>query len=420
MPMRICIYDDSAFRQFFPLSLTRSVSCLRAGIVPLFRRAGRHFEGAELTLVVREQLAAVTAEQVSDVPVNIIKRSSGSDVLFLNGRVRDFGNLPKLVGVAQQSSCFMQGAAVVAVLFKNEDLQAVPVLTTPDQYQSAFVALKEDINSLPTTASLYQYPWDLVCDIADEIAADCRGLGLDPAKPRHDGTIILGDQCYIDPSAIIDPGAVLDSRNGPVYLGPHVSVESFASVIGPAAVGERSMVLAGKLAQSSIGPVCRVGGEVEGSIFHAYVNKYHAGFIGHSYVGAWVNFGALTTNSDLKNNYSTIKVSVLGRMIDTGAIKVGSFVGDHTKFGIGTLLNTGISIGVCCNVFGGELTADKEVSSFRWGNTGNWEPYAVDKALETARRTTQRRKVQLSVQEEKLLQDIAAGVVSDQGVMRFE
>jgi hypothetical protein len=150
------------------------------------------------------------------------------------------------------------------------------------------------------------------------------------------------------------------------------------------------------------------------------VNKYHAGFIGHGYVGSWVNFGAMTTNSDLKNNYGTIRVSVNGEQIDTGSIKVGSLIGDHTKFGIGTLLNTGINIGVSCNIFGGTLITDKEVPSFQWGSTGNYVDYRFDKAIETIRKAAERRNVTLTAQEEALLQAIAEGARSEQGIIDFD
>ncbi|MCK4371955.1 MAG: hypothetical protein KAW61_02360, partial [candidate division Zixibacteria bacterium] len=169
----------------------------------------------------------------------------------------------------------------------------------------------------------------------------------------------------------------------------------------------------------SIGHTCRVGGEVEESIFHSYVNKYHAGFIGHSYVGPWVNFGAMTTNSDLKNNYSTIRSSVGGELIDTGSIKVGSFIGDHTKFGIGTLLNTGINIGVSCNLFGGSLIADKEVPSFSWGNSGRYERYEIEKAIDTACKSTARRNHTLSEGEVELLRQLFDGRVEEKGIMSF-
>ena len=126
------------------------------------------------------------------------------------------------------------------------------------------------------------------------------------------------DDVYFDSGTQIRPAAVIDASNGPVYIGCNSRIESHAAVIGPCYIGPNSVVLAGLIAASSIGHTCRVGGEVEESIFHCYVNKYHAGFIGHSYVAPWVNFGAMTTNSDLKNNYSNIRVSLGGEALDTG------------------------------------------------------------------------------------------------------
>lgn len=149
------------------------------------------------------------------------------------------------------------------------------------------------------------------------------------------------------------------------------------------------------------------------------MNKYHAGFIGHSYVGSWVNFGAMTTNSDLKNNYSSISVSVDGQIIDTGSIKVGSFIGDHTKFGIGTLLNAGINVGLCCNLYGGNLITDREVPSFRWGNSSGYEVYRFDKAIKTIRSSTERRNVVLSTAAEEYLRGLSEGKVDATGVLKF-
>jgi hypothetical protein len=127
----------------------------------------------------------------------------------------------------------------------------------------------------------------------------------------------------------------------------------------------------------------------------------------------------MTTNSDLKNNYSNIRVTQQGRSLDTGSIKVGSFIGDHTKFGIGTLLNTGINIGVGCNLFGGTLITDKEVPSFQWGNSSGYQEYQFDKAIKTMRATADRRNVTLSAGDETLLRALAENRVSDEGVVDF-
>jgi hypothetical protein len=127
----------------------------------------------------------------------------------------------------------------------------------------------------------------------------------------------------------------------------------------------------------------------------------------------------MTTNSDLKNNYSAIKVSLNGQMVDTGSNKVGSFIGDHTKFGIGTLLNTGINIGVSCNVFGGGLVADKEIPAFSWGSSGSFVKYDFRKAIETARVVTARRNFRMSEAEERMLEAVAEGKASDKGILKL-
>jgi UDP-N-acetylglucosamine diphosphorylase/glucosamine-1-phosphate N-acetyltransferase len=163
----------------------------------------------------------------------------------------------------------------------------------------------------------------------------------------------------------------------------------------------------GKIREGTgIGPVCRIGGELEKSIFLGYSNKYHEGFLGHSYVGEWVNLGALTTNSDLKNNYGSIKVMVDGSLIDTGLAKVGAFLGDHVKTGIGTLLNTGISIGFSSNLFGGGMINQRQIPAFFWGSTETEEEYKLDKAIQTAQAVMKRRKTELSQEEADLFKKI--------------
>jgi hypothetical protein len=149
------------------------------------------------------------------------------------------------------------------------------------------------------------------------------------------------------------------------------------------------------------------------------VNKYHEGFIGHSYVGSWVNFGAMTTNSDLKNNYSNVRVMQNGEEVDTGSIKVGSFIGDFCRFGIGTLLNTGINIGVSSNIFGGTLVSDKEVKPFSWGSTGAYQRYEIEKAIATAETVCGRRDCRFLAQSAELMRAIFEDKISSEGTLEF-
>ena len=424
MSLTICLYEDDRFAQFHPISYLRPVYTMRAGIVPLYERVARNFENASISLAARSQIAPLLAEQHRDYPVGMIKRD-GDDVLFLNGRIRDYGNLAQLVQQSRLSTLFKNGEETVAMLFKRESTGGIAPLAEPLDYVKQFQVERKDLPENDTTATLYAYPWELVADIDPAIESDFEYLRR--TTEPGDRVAIHEAACLVNPDDIrfgddvtVGPTAVIDASGGPVYIGTNTRVEPQAAIYGPCFIGANSVVVAGKISGSSIGHTCRVGGEVEESIFHAYVNKYHAGFTGHSYVGQWVNFGAMTTTSDLKNNYSNIRVSVNGHMVDSGSIKVGSLIGDHTKFGIGILLNTGINIGVCCNLFGGKLIADKEVPSFTWGDCDHYRKrYMVDKALETARVAADRRHHALSEREESVLRAIYDDNLSDEGVLDF-
>jgi len=153
--------------------------------------------------------------------------------------------------------------------------------------------------------------------------------------------------------------------------------------------------------------VCKVGGEVEGSIIHAYSNKQHDGFLGHAYLAMWVNLGADTNNSDLKNNYGSVRVYINGKEVDSGSMFVGLTMGDHSKSGINTMFNTGTVVGVSSNVFGAGFPP-KYVPSFSWGGAEGMVTYDIDKGLEVAKRVMGRRKMQLSQAEEKVLREVFA------------
>jgi UDP-N-acetylglucosamine diphosphorylase / glucose-1-phosphate thymidylyltransferase / UDP-N-acetylgalactosamine diphosphorylase / glucosamine-1-phosphate N-acetyltransferase / galactosamine-1-phosphate N-acetyltransferase len=200
------------------------------------------------------------------------------------------------------------------------------------------------------------------------------------------------EQILVSDSAIIDAHVCLDARDGPILIGENVHIQSGSRIEGPSALCNGSTIYGARIRSgTTVGPHCRVGGEIEQSIFQAYSNKYHDGFIGHAYIGEWVNLGALTTNSDLKNNYRTVRVQFPDRMVDTRLAKVGCFLGDHVKTGIGTLLNTGTVVGFASNVFGGGMPAARHIPSFSWGGAQGFEEFRLDAALEVAKAVLPRR-----------------------------
>lgn len=209
-------------------------------------------------------------------------------------------------------------------------------------------------------------------------------------------------------SSVADlPHVVVDERRGPVLLGNDVRVEPFTTLIGPLAVGNGTQIKShSRVACSSIGPVCKIAGEVEDSIFHGFANKQHDGFIGHSWIGSWVNLGAGTTTSDLKNTYGEIHVTMPWSEERTGRMLLGTLMGDHSKTAIGTRLTTGSIIGCFANIVTPRF-APKDVLSFSWCTENSVVTYTMEKALQTAHVVMKRRNVSLGEYTEHLYRSIA-------------
>jgi len=210
---------------------------------------------------------------------------------------------------------------------------------------------------------------------------------------------------YVAPGALVHPMVVLDAAGGPIYIDQDADIHPFTRIEGPCYIGKKSILLGAKCREgNSIGPVCRVGGEIEESIIHGHSNKYHDGFLGHAYVGEWVNLGALTTNSDLKNDYSTVEVTLDGHNpIDTGSTKVGALIGDHTKTSIGTLLNTGAYVGAMALIAATGRLLPKFLPCFAWFLEGVvTKGFGRKKLFETAKVAMGRRKIEWTAAEEAM------------------
>jgi UDP-N-acetylglucosamine diphosphorylase/glucosamine-1-phosphate N-acetyltransferase len=225
-------------------------------------------------------------------------------------------------------------------------------------------------DTLPRTEAggwMIDYPWDLIEHNGELLQLDYR-----MRSSKQDGThrstalAIIGppERLVLDPTARVEPYVVLDTTPGPIILDRDVVVQAFTRIEGPCYLGPGTQVFGAKIKGSSIGPMCRVGGEVEASIMHAFSNKYHDGFLGHSYVGEWVNLAAGTQTSDLRNDYGPVPVTINQRRINTGQTKVGAFIGDHTKTALGSLLNTGTVVGAFSNLLPAGGLLPKVVPSF--------------------------------------------------------
>lgn len=392
----LVLFDDRAALDWQPFALTRPIGELRFGALTLRERAERvlglpcigHLTGKHLLGF--DEPGAPPVLELGSLPTD-------RGILFLSSRaVLAWGNAP------------------VAPL-------AAPTLlrlgTTPcGWYAAAGTAPPEPDFFLEPVApagggeivlhgTFLERPWQLISQNADQVARDILALFPEPpAAELGPGIYLLGAApLVVDRSASIEPGVVLDLRHGPIWIDEGAHIASFTRLTGPVYIGRNTMILGGPIAESSIGPVSRIHGEVESSVVLGYSNKAHDGFLGHAYLGSWVNLGAMTTNSDLKNNYGNVRVWTPAGEVDSGERKLGCMLGDHVKTAIGTLLNTGTVVGAGANLFGGQMPPHY-VPPFTWGTGRDAGEYELERFLATAAVVMSRRNVELSPQQRLLLE----------------
>jgi UDP-N-acetylglucosamine diphosphorylase/glucosamine-1-phosphate N-acetyltransferase len=403
MSRALCIFEDKKVRNFYPLTLTRPVYELRCGISTLWEKIGQILE-ENLHLLCREYLSKVTSQRIKKARVNRLQSLKDEDVLFVNGRLLF---LDEKIALEGDEEIAVQGQDIIYARLNKDTLEKL-TLTSAEKIEETLAQAKQMVKVEEVEVNLLEYPWDLIRLNGEAIKADFGLIGKRgvEGKVAEGAYLIHPDQIYLAKGAEVEPGVVLNAEEGPIYIEENVKVRPPTVIDGPSYIGKGTIVDGAKIREGcSVGPVCRIAGEIEESIFYAYTNKHHDGFIGHAYVGEWVNLGALTTNSDLKNTYGTIKVPLQGRLIDTKDIKVGSFIGDHTKTGIGTLLDTGCVIGVACNVFGGGTTP-KFIPSFSWGGEAGFVENQLDKVIEVARLVMGRRGVKQTEADRDLLKNV--------------
>ncbi|NJL12188.1 MAG: glucose-1-phosphate thymidylyltransferase [Microscillaceae bacterium] len=276
----------------------------------------------------------------------------------------------------------------------------------------------EDLGKLRTIASqaeiqLIQYLPDIFALNGAQIAADFQLLtqGRRSAFIQDPHTVLYGAENIFVEEGVKIKAAVLNAESGFIYLGKNAQVQEGSLIQGNFALGEGAVLNPGAKMRgdTTIGPYCKVGGEVSNSVFFGYSNKAHDGFLGNSVLGEWCNLGADTNTSNLKNNYGPVKIWNYAQreFMDTGRTFCGLMMGDHSKAGINTMFNTGTVVGVSANVFGAGFPP-KFVPSFSWGGADGWETFALDKALEVARRMMARRNRDLDEIESQLLTEVFA------------
>jgi len=364
--MRLILLDLLTEKRFhfYPLALSRPIWELRCGMTSLAEKLIGKIAPAQVACFVPPYMAAVYGED-SDWAINDPASLTGDDLLLVNARVKAAG-----FGVAPTGPSQIVFDADGECLFARIAKEDLGKLNT-ESIEALLDSAGRSLPVLQQEVPVWNYTWELVLANPGQLKEDFRAAG----RSGIEGTVeqpnaIRGSRndVYVAPGVLVHPMVVIDADEGPVYIDEDVEIHPFSRIEGPCYIGKGSTLLGAKCREgNSIGPVCRIGGEVEESIIQGYSNKYHDGFLGHAYVGEWVNLGALTTNSDLKNDYSDVEVILDGRRpIKTGSTKVGSLIGDHTKTSIGTLLNTGSYLGSMALITSTGVPLPKFIPSFAW------------------------------------------------------
>jgi UDP-N-acetylglucosamine diphosphorylase / glucose-1-phosphate thymidylyltransferase / UDP-N-acetylgalactosamine diphosphorylase / glucosamine-1-phosphate N-acetyltransferase / galactosamine-1-phosphate N-acetyltransferase len=385
------LYDDATARTFEPFSLTRPTAELRAGAL-LLRERWEHALGMRAAGIVTSSHLADFDEPWS---VGVVSRSG-----VLKGG-----------SVLANSRCAVALApSPVGDVWRCRDRVAAVVLTRDvpaDELASGAVTLdslaRKGGRPVDLQGRWMDHVWDFIPPLSAMLTEDIGALALASNRSGAALGIIGGAHpVFAEDGATVEPQVYFDTTNGPVLVRGGATVQAFTRIVGPCVIGRESQVGGDKISGSSIGDICRVHGEVSATIFLGHANKAHDGFVGHSYLGRWVNLGAGTITSNLKNTYGTVQFWTPEGAQETGLQFLGTFFGDHAKTGIGTSLTTGSVIGPGANIYGG-ATAPRAIPPFAWGERPPYSTYRMDKFIEVARRVMARRHVELSEREMRAL-----------------
>ncbi|GBD06801.1 Bifunctional protein GlmU [bacterium HR21] len=398
----------AAVGEFFPFSSLHCLWELRWGPWRLVEWWQRLFPEAQLAVAVGSEREAWRRSFLARFPEHDV-REPRFPVLLLNAQL-----LPRRENLTwmEEQTRSMAGASWVA--FAGEVLAAAWIAEgAPVQVSIRTGIWDAELTAFCRTLPSRDYGFPLICSLWELVARlpdaflqaeQLLPLGTDAEEWRRHGIWIQApERVWIAPTAELAPGVVLDAREGPIIIEEGAIVQPQVVLFGPCSVGKHSLLRAhatiGRF--TAIGEHCRIGGEIAHSVVHAYANKQHEGFVGHSYLGEWVNLGAGTTTSNLKNTYGSVRLRLPSGERETGLQFLGTLCGDHTKTAIGTRLRTGAVLGVSANILTGGMDA-RLVPSFSWGDAAHPQPYQLDKALEVARRVMARRNRCLLPEEEAL------------------
>jgi UDP-N-acetylglucosamine diphosphorylase/glucosamine-1-phosphate N-acetyltransferase len=381
---RLVLYEDQHWRALRPITDLLPVPAIAFGTSDLARR---WLARTGLPLFAIEARADVLATWHHAPIADTASVERDAEALVINAAARPGPWLEPALA-ARAPALFLADRRIAGARLPLSMLR--PALGRGEAFETALLGL--GLPAVVVDAPFLLHAWELVEWNAAAITEDLAGT---PGAVRGDvhrlACLEAPERVVVEAGAVVGPYAVLDARGGPILVAAGARIAPHTVVAGPCAIGPGTQLLGGFVSGSSFGPECRIAGEVEASLWQGYGNKRHHGFVGHSVIGEWVNLGALTTTSDLKNNYGRVRVWVDGTELDSGSTKVGSIVGAHVKTGIGTLLPTGASVGAGANLFGGGRFAPRSVPPFAWWDGTRTVDHELAKFIATARIACSRR-----------------------------
>lgn len=400
--MRVIIFEDDKPDLLFPLSMMRPVYDVKPGALSLVEKvtAALGKDSAKIRLHSRTSLR----DYLGAMGRNVISGFERDDHILLNGRfIFEKKFLKRLLNAKPETRFCKSGDSVAFATVRKEDSvrlneRLTNALGVIDEVFLISCGVK---NGGETTETVFEirYPWDAISfmlkqGLNDDLSIICDNTG----KRKKLKNCVNEDSVFCSARSVVSNMSVLDASEGRIVIEEGCTIEPFVFVKGPAYIGKNVLVKSGARIYGPcvIGDGSKVAGEIAESVLHSYVNKQHDGFVGHSYICPFVNLGADTVTSDLKNNYSAIRQKFRGGMIDTGMRFLGSIIGDHSKTSINTMLNTGTIAGIFANIFGGGFPS-KDIGSFSWNESGKPAvQYDFDKAMETAGIVMSRRGIKMT------------------------
>ena len=395
--MHLILFDDPLVRQqLLPFTFTRPVAGVRCGTLTLAEKWEKR--GHTVSFLTVPYLAAkFPAAPAAD--------------LYVNGALcADDALAAALTTLAPGGALRLPDETLVAFRRPAAPLASVEALLFAAQEANALTHTGE--------ATVIRQPWHLFKYNAAQLRADFALLtsGRQSAPITDPHTIVYAPESVFLEDGVKIRAAILNAEAGPIYLGRNAQVQEGAVIVGPCSVGEGSTVNVGaKLrGDNTVGPHCKVGGEISNSVLFGYSNKGHDGFLGNSVIGEWCNLGADTNTSNLKNNYAPVKVWSYAKQgfVNTGEQFCGLLMADHAKAGINTMFNTGTVVGVGANVFGAG-SPRTFIPAFSWGGAQGFETFKLSTMYEVAQRVMERRKIALDDVDKALIGEVFAQTAAE-------